>query len=860
MNKRFSTLILIIGLFAITGCKYNEKKINKHKPVRVTWEVISNISKDEPASKQILTIKNTSSGVLSSQNWALFYNQTPREVLSVSEYSPAVLERLNGDWYTVRIKPDNTLNPGEEIQIEYFVSHWHIKETDSPKGLYCVFYNEDGREERIVPIGEPNIIPFQRKEQVARHKSDKLPLYTPELQFRLNERLVKSTEAPALPIIPQPVNIRQINGKSTINNNLIIVAPKELSNEADFLAKKLQELTGTQFTITENSQNERSIFLSINDGYKNKETYSLSIKDDVIKISGGASPGVFYGIQSLLNYIPLANYKNKSAEIMLNNLEVNDTPRFGYRGMHLDVSRNFQSKETVLKVLDLMAYYKLNALHFYLTEDEGWRLEIEELPELTKVGARRGHSSDERNSLQPAYGSGPFADANTSYGTGYYSRDDFIEILKYARDRHIQIIPSINFPGHARAAVISMEARYHKYMEEGNPEAASEFRLVHPDDKSEYQSVQYYSDNVVDVGLESTYHFFETVVDDVIEMYAEAGVHLDMIHTGGDEVPNGVWTNSPACQRLMDHLPEIKDPKNLQQYFFKRIAEILTNKGLHIGGWEEVALTKTGSGNYQVNPEFVNKNVVPYVWNNLGSAFDLTHRMANAGYPVIYCGVTNLYFDMAYNNVGSEPGYYWGGFVNERTVWELSPMNMFKSTTHDALGNRIENVVELDKMVGLTTDGEKNIIGLQAELWSETVKGQQMLEYYILPKLISFSERAWANEPEWERLNEDKLRLQKMDQDWNTFVNSLARKELPKLNYVGGGYNYRVPTPGAIIENGLLYINHEYPGMKLYFTIDGAEPTLNSKVYTEPIKVSNTAAIKAIDSEGKGSQTISVKP
>lgn len=859
MKKTYWTLLLLLSII-IYSCSSNTGEVNsKDENIKVSWEVVSNTFDEQQKSKQIFTIENRGEKELTSKNWSLFYNQTPREVFDVSDKSKAVLESIRGDWFRLKLREGESLKPGEEMVVEYILSHWHIKETDGPKGLYSVYYDEEGKEEKIAIIEDYTIKPFANREQTARHHADRLPFYTPKLQYDLNKGISLVEESKTHKILPMPSSVTELEGEFKLNNTYTIVASDELKSEAGYLAKKLSELIGTSLNISNTEVDGPGIMLSINPKGES-QSYNLKISDNQINITGGSTAGVFYGVQSLLNYIPLEYYKNDANEVVLGNIEIKDSPRFEYRGFHLDVSRNFQTKEQILKVIDIMAFYKLNAFHFYITEDEGWRLEIEELPELTQVGAKRSHTFDELNSLQPAYGSGPFADSENSFGTGYYSREDYIEILKYAQERHVDVIPSINFPGHARAAVISMEARYHRLMEEGKVEEASEFRLVHPEDKSEYASVQYYTDNVVDVGLESTYHFFETVVDDVIEIYKEAGVELSMIHTGGDEVPNGVWTESPACKELMKTMPEITDPKNLQQYFFKRISDILTERGLDIGGWEEVALTKSKSGRYEVNPEFVDKKVYPYVWNNLGTAFDLTHRMANAGYPVIYCGVTNLYFDMAYNNDALEPGYYWGGFVNERTVWNIAPFNLFQSTTHDAMGSPINEVINISDMEELKPEARKNIYGLQAELWSETVKGGEMMEYYLLPKLISFAERAWAEEAQWEAETNKELRESAMNKEWNVFINSLTQKELPRLNYLNSGYNYRVPTPGALVEEGLLYVNHEYPGMKVYYTTDGTEPNAESTVYSEPVQVNGIIRLKAIDGEGKESRTIEIEP
>ena len=237
-------------------------------------------------------------------------------------------------------------------------------------------------------------------------------------------------------------------------------------------------------------------------------------------------------------------------ELAIDAVEIEDAPRFGYRGLMLDVGRNFHSKETVKKLLELMAFYKLNRFHWHLSDDEGWRIEIKALPELTAIGSRRGHTKDESDRLVPSLGSGPSAEATGSGGTGFYSQDDFIEVLRFANERHIEVIPEFDVPGHSRAAVIAMAARARRLIEEGKPEAAGEFLLTDPGDKSKYESVQMWHGNVLDVGRDATYRFVNEVIGELADMYRRAGVPLTTIHLGGDEVPEGAWLASPACEGI----------------------------------------------------------------------------------------------------------------------------------------------------------------------------------------------------------------------------------------------------------------------------------------------------------------------
>src|SRR6267143_1869769 len=313
------------------------------------------------------------------------------------------------------------------------------------------------------------------------------------------------------------------------------------------------------------------------EGQSSPEAYELVIDPTAgVRIGGVSSAGIFYGLQSLRSLFPPPSPRGG---LVLPAIRIVDAPRFGYRGFMLDVARNFHPKAAVLRTLDLLARYKLNVFHIHLTYDEGWRVEIPSLPELTAVGARRGHTLDSRRFLQPAFGSGPQVDQ--PWGSGFFSHADYVEIVRYATARHIEIIPEIEMPGHARAATMAMA---------GN----QQYRLTDPEDRSVYTSVQGYPDNVMNPALESTYGFIERVVSDLAAMHREAGAPLRHIHMGGDEVPAGVWVGSPAVQAYMQAhgLTSVDD---LWFVFYGRVEQILKAQGggLLPSGWEEIAVRKT---------------------------------------------------------------------------------------------------------------------------------------------------------------------------------------------------------------------------------------------------------------------------
>lgn len=850
--------IIVISMFLSLLIACNQTSTSTGE-INLSWELISNTYSEEPRAMAKFSIENNSGRTLNNKNWALYFNQMSRTPLSTD--ADVEIQFLSGDWFVMKPVGNFNLNDGDSITIITEHSEWIIKETDAPLSPYFVFYDDEGNETDIVPIADYSIAPFTKPEQINRHKNDFEPIPTANHNFKENQTLELLNQDELLPIIPTPVTLKKTGNKVLFDEPVQIIHHEGLENEAEYLSEILESLTGSAPAINPGHSPEgNSVYLGIEqisvDG-KPKEAYRLEIKkNQSVTIKGSDASGVFYGIQSLISMLPVEIFNGIETGIELDEVVIQDAPRFEYRGLHVDVARNFQSIETLKKIIDIHSFYKCNYIVIYLSEDEGWRIEIDGLPELTEVGAQRGHTSKEANELHPSYGSGPFPYEDGKYGSGYYSKQDFIELLQYAQSKHVTIIPAINFPGHSRAAIKSMEARYQKYMDQGDEQKANEYRLIDPDDESEYLSAQWYDDNVVNVARESTYRFYEKVVDEIIKLYKEAEVEIEYFQTGGDEVPEGVWTKSPMCAELLKKLPDINDPKNLQAYFFNRVVKMLRNKNLKIGGWEEVALLKNEAGDYEPNKAFANEQVYPYVWNNLGQNTDLAYRIANAGYPVILCNVSNFYFDFAYNKDPREPGHYWAGFVNTRDAWQVAPLHMFYTTTHDPMGKPIDIETAYNNMEQLNASSRSNIVGLQAQLWSETIKGPEMLQYYLLPKLIAFSETAWGKERNWETIQNRNVREQEMDKGWNIFANTLAQKELPRLAHIYGGYNYHVPAPSAQINNGILGANNAFPGLIIRYTTDGSEPDMNSQEFTEPVEVNTNVRLKAFDSAGKSSLSV----
>ena len=862
-RRRHLTAALLFALTVLSGCS------REHAPeLSMRWGVIDNYLADRFRCR--ITLRNAGGTALPEDGWTIYFN-FGRTVIPQSVPEDISIHHINGD--LMKLVPASSfrpIEPGEERVFDVEAMGSAINFSDAPAGPYIVFHNAGERPERILDLGEVEVEPFVGQRQTDRGREDALQVASPGAVFQENARYASSADAaPVSPITPTPVSTELRRDSVHLDQSLVIQYPAELSAEANLLAQDLASFFGITPALQEGEQDTsgstptslitlRQGEVALPSGFDpSAESYAVSMDTHGVEVVGGGPPGVFYGTRSLLALIPPSYYHSKSGEARLPAGRVVDTPRFVYRGMHLDVARNFQSKEAVLKLLNLTSFYKLNRFHFHLTDDEGWRLEIAGLPELTTVGSRRGHAEDESSHLVPSFGSGPNPDSDESNGRGHYTRADFIEILKFAAKRHIEVVPEIDVPGHARAAIRSMEARRRRLLDEGDASAAERFVLTHDGDTSDYMSIQRWTDNVIDVCMPSTYEFLEYVIDEIVGMYTDAQVPLTTIHIGGDEVPNGVWGGSPACRELPGWDWGGEPKQHLSTYFLRRVSEILQNRGLVTAGWEEIALEARGHyGPKRPNLELLDAGLRPYVWNNVwgGGAEDLAYRLANAGFEVVMSGASNLYFDLAYEKHPLEPGYYWAGFVDTRTVFEFAPLNVFATADLDVMGHPIPPDTYADSEK-LTPEGRARIIGIQGQLWGENAKGQEMMEYLAFPKLLGLAERAWSTMPGWEAdgIGEDERR-RSLETGWAEFAGRLGHLELPRLDVLYGGVGYRIPPPGVWAANGVVSANSTFPGLEIRFSRDGSAVDSTSEVYREPVAGPGDFVFRSFDTRGRGSR------
>jgi hexosaminidase len=799
--------------------------------LQLRWEVQRNVfTAESPQGRSIaaMTLTNRGPVALAAHGWAMYFNCVAG-VDTTPVDGPFTIERLSGTWYRFRPNASFTgLGIGQTSQLVVVHPEVMVKTAKAPVGPYIVF---DANPKVGYAIRDYETMPFTRAEQWDHGPKDPTPIITPEITFERNASIADLPIDSLPPIFPTPRALEQRPGMLTWTSMPRIVSGAGLQREAA-LAKYL--LT-PHFRDSIASHRMPDIHLAIIHlkGQSSSEAYKLNIHPvKGVTLTGNSAQAVAWGLQSLREMLPTPIHGKPG--LTLKAMHIEDAPRFPYRGFQLDVARNFQPKAEVFRLLDLMARYKLNKFHFHLTDDEGWRLEIPGLPELTSVGARRGHGLGTVEHLQPAYGSGP--DVRDPYGSGFYTGSEYLEILKYAAARHIEVIPEIEMPGHARAAVKAMESRYQR-LEKLHAANARKFLLNDRQDQSVYKSPQLYTDHVMNPGLTSTYTFIQHVVAHVVHLHRKSGVPLRTLHVGADELPNGAWEKSPAAQALMQR-EGLANTAEVWDYFYTRVDAMLRKHGVVASGWEELGARKVklhGADKLIPNPTFIGRGFTLYVWNNLDDAEDLAYRMANAGYRTVLAPATNLYFDMAYNKNPDEPGVNWAAYTDLDNVFSFVPFNFVHTAGRD----------------GLTDYGQKNVLGLEGTLFSETVRSSEVMDYLLMPRMLALAERAWAADPAWAQETDDIKAKLLYSHAWSVFTNQLGKLVLPKLNAELPGVLYRIPPPGLKIESQKVLANHQTPGVTLRHTADGTEPSASSEIVNAPIAAKSIIKVAAFDSLGR---------
>ena len=506
--------------------------------------------------------------------------------------------------------------------------------------------------------------------------------------FSLTMYSQKSTGT--LNIIPEPVAVAAKTGDFTLPKNVTILCPtdKETTITADFLQEKLTKATGSKVTVKSSGKSDIQLVLNqTTDPMIGDEGYILSVKAKQITIRANKPAGLFYGAQSLIQLFPAeieSAVKAENVAWKIPAVEIGDYPRVGWRGLMLDVSRHFFTVDEVKQYIDVMARYKYNLLHLHLADDEGWRIEIKSLPKLTEVGAWRVEKTGNFGSF-----SAPLPDEPKTYG-GFYTQEDIKEIVRYASERFINIMPEIDVPGHSLAAIVS-------YPELSCTEGADKYHVHAGEpfmDWSHGAPPVAFMDNTLCPANEKVYEFMDKVMTEVAQLFP-----FSYIHVGGDEAPHNFWQKSPQVQELMKREGLTTIPQ-VQSYFEKRLEKIIQSKGKKMMGWDEIM-----EGGITPTTALMS-------WR--GTKYGI--EASKSGHYVVMSPTTYAYIDYMQGDASTEPPVY-------------SSLRLNKTYQFDPVPPEAD---------------ARFILGGQANLWTEQVYNIRQAEYMTWPRGFAIAESVWS--------------------------------------------------------------------------------------------------------------------
>jgi hexosaminidase len=490
-------------------------------------------------------------------------------------------------------------------------------------------------------------------------------------------------------IIPQPVSVTEGIGVFKLSSNSVIEyssADKSVQQVAEYLSKKLSQPTGYSLNAKEvGNFSKGNIQLKLNGKQgANKESYELTVTPTEVLISADSAAGIFYGIQTLLQLLPkeiTSREQQKNIEWTIPVVVIKDQPRFGWRGTMLDVSRHFFNKQEVKDFIDNIVTYKFNVLHLHLTDDNGWRLQIKSLPKLTEVAAFRPERLGKWGNTKK-----PTSDEPKTYG-GFYTQDDMRELIKYAADRFVTIVPEIDGPGHSLATV----AAY--------PELSctdSSYYVSVGDKFINWHSKGFTAllDNTLCPANEKVYEFLDKVFTEMADLFPS-----EYIHMGGDETPKDFWRDNPAIKDLMKK-EGLKDMHEVQSYYVKRVEKILKSKGKKLMGWDEILEGGLPS------------DAAVMSWRGIKGGIEA----AKQGHKVVMSPYMYAYLDLYQGDPIIEPPTY--GMVRLRDSYKFDPVP--------------EGV------------DPKLILGGQGNLWTEQIQNMRAAQYMLWPRGLAVAESVWS--------------------------------------------------------------------------------------------------------------------
>ncbi|MEP7232036.1 MAG: family 20 glycosylhydrolase [Ginsengibacter sp.] len=584
-------------------------------------------------------------------------------------------------------------------------------------------------------------------------------------------------------IVPQPAEMIMPKIAATFpitKKTTIVLKQSGLENSAGFFNEYLKKYYGFTLNISKNEAGNNSIILDLQHGDNfTAEGYKMTVNNNGVLITGNDEAGAFYGIQTLIQLLPL---QTKSLNIPY--VSINDYPRFKYRGMHLDVGRNFFPADYIRKYIDYLALHKFNTFHWHLTEDQGWRIEIKKYPKLTSVGGFRngtiiGHYPGKGNT-------------NERYG-GFYTQDEVKEIVKYAQDRYITIIPEIELPGHSSAAIAAYP-QLSCFPGESTKISPRTTWLGPREGKHVEQTWGVFED--VFCPSDSTFKFLEDVLDEVMELFPSKYIHI-----GGDECPKENWKRSDFCQQLIKE-NDLKDEHGLQSYFISKIEKYLNSKGRNIIGWDEIL-----EGGLAPNATVMS-------WR--GEAGGIA--AAKQHHDVIMTPGSYVYLDHSQSK--NEDSVTIGGYLPLSVVYSYDPVPK-----------------------ELTEEEAKYILGAQANVWTEYINNIPKLEYMIFPRMTALSEVVWTpkDKKDWagftSRLPGIFQRYKLWGTNYSTAAYDLHSSVLPTDDHHGVKWNLETKN----LDNKIIYVKGK-----------NTSAPLN---YTEPLLI-NAPGIYGAAAKGSGNKIL----
>lgn len=577
-------------------------------------------------------------------------------------------------------------------------------------------------------------------------------------------------------IVPKPLYAILHEGYFYLTDQIKILYPtsdKDMQSDVDRFAQCLRTATGYRLPVLDGLNMPKSNLISFNHKSEKAlgdEGYRIEVRKNGIDIDANSGSGFFYAVQTLLQLLPPEVYSSKIVENIqwqIPCVSITDKPRFQWRGAHLDVSRHFFPKEFIKTYIDILAFHKMNIFHWHLTDDQGWRIEIKKYPKLTEVAAWRvDRESQEWDAREPQH-----EGEKATYG-GFYTQDEIREIVRYAAEKHITIVPEIEMPAHTTAALVA----YPQFSCTGGPFTVPPGGLWPITD-------------IFCAGNDSTFEFLQDVLTEVIDLFPG-----EYIHIGGDEANKAEWKKCPKCQARIKQ-EGLKNERELQSYFIKRIEKFLISKHRRLIGWDEIL-----EGG--LAPE-----ATVMSWRGIIGGI----QAARANHDVIMTPSTHCYFDYYQGDDAYEPPAI-GGYIPLSKVYTFEPVP-----------------------ADLTPEQSAHILGGQANLWSEFITTPEHAQYMLLPRLAAMAEILWS--PKEPRI-------------WKDFATrveqQLKRYGVLHYNYAKSAYHVDISIQTDSLRkyaNVRLFTELGTPG--IHYTVDGSEPNIQSTLYTEPIILDKTITIKA---------------